>query len=99
MASVADPEPIRVLPESALGLALRDAAEAGRPIIVDTGEARYEIEVLAAAPPERDPERAARTIEAIRRAKGAWRDNVDADAFTKYIYERRLTANRPSREL
>lgn len=88
---------IQVNPESELGLVLKRAAAAGEPVLVDTGDALFELAVHPATSGQTkpSPEQVARAVAGIRRASGGWKDLVDADAFTAYIYERRRIANRP----
>lgn len=92
---------IRINPRSELGLVLKHAAEAGEPVLVETGDEVFELLVHPAArgqtPMKTAPsaEQVARSIAGIRRASGGWKDLVDADELTAYIYERRRTANRP----
>jgi hypothetical protein len=104
--TITEPSPLKIAPDSELGLRLKDAAHTGRPVVVDTGEAVYVVEVatetaqpsmeVVPAPTAVTPERVARSIEGIRKAAGAWQGLVDAEAFKAYIRERRRTKNRPS---
>jgi hypothetical protein len=99
----ADRDVVHVSPESALGRALRGAAAASEPILVDTGAEQYELEVHrspeAGTSAPLSAEQIARSIDGIRRASGAWRDQIDVDAFLEELYERRSAARRPSVEL
>jgi hypothetical protein len=101
-------KPIRVTDESNVRLLLRDVAAAGSPVLVDTGDALYDVDVHRSTagspgePPRPDPpseEQVARLLAGIHNAAGGWRGLVDAEELTAYIYERRRMANRPPVEL
>lgn len=93
---------IRIPADSELSLVLRDAAETGRPVRVETGDVTYTIDVGRSSPtpgndePQLgpDPDKVTRSIEGIKRAAGSWQD-MDAEAFKAYIRERRRTSSRP----
>lgn len=53
----------------------------------------------SAALPVPTAEEAAAAVTAIEQAAGGWVGLVDAEAFKRYIHERRRTANRPSPNL
>lgn len=97
------PKTIRVEPGSELDRLLDQADE--RPIVLEKSGVRYRLDRIDVAtttpastiPPS--PEQIARSIAGINVAAGAWKDLVDAEAFTAYIRERRRTANRPSVKL
>lgn len=94
--------PIHISPESELSLVLRRAAQTGGRVLVDAGDAAYELDVhpTAATPATpTDVDRVARTIAGLRRAAGGWQDIIDADTLTTELYERRRTASRPPVEL
>lgn len=94
-------KPIQIDPESELAITLQRAAADGEPVVVDTGDEIFEIDVhrtsgtQTPANMKPSPEQAARTGALIHRASGGWVGLVDADEFTDYIYERRRTAGRP----
>jgi hypothetical protein len=90
-------KPVQVNPESELGRVLKRAAVVGEPVLVDTGDEFFELDVHPAAAAKTAPsaEQVARSIAGIRRAAGGWKGLVDADELTAYIYERRRIANRP----
>jgi len=94
---------LHVSPNSELSVLLHDALEAGEPVIVDTGDALYRLEVESTArvaDQRRRPslEEVERSRAGVREAAGSWRD-IDTNAFKEYIRERRKTANRPPVEL
>jgi hypothetical protein len=94
---------LHVSPESELGVLLHDALEAGEPVIIDTGDAVYRLDVESTArvTDQRrrpSPGEVERSRAGVREAAGSWRD-IDADALKAYIRERRQTANRPPVEL
>ena len=87
---------IHVEPGSELDRVLEAAGDT--PVELERGGVRYRLSQVGAPRSEQlwkdyDPERAA---ESIRKAAGGWKDNIDAEAFKAYIYERRRTKNRPS---
>ncbi len=97
------PKTITVSPDSELGLLLKDAAATGGPVLVDTGEAIYTLEIdpaaeTTAAPQQSprlpSPAEGARSREGIRNAAGSWKD-VDREEFLAYIAERRGASGRP----
>jgi hypothetical protein len=96
------PRAVRVPTDSELSLVLREAASASAPVLVDTGDAIYTIEVESTRPgtaseallPGPTPEQVARSIEGMRKAAGSWKD-IDAEAFKAYIRERRRSSSRP----
>ena len=98
-------QPIRieVAPDSELALRLKEAEREKAPLVVDTAEAVYHLSVGRAepvmkrrGPTRRRPSRAlvARSREGILKAAGTWKD-IDVDAFTTYVAERRRTSSRP----
>jgi hypothetical protein len=94
---------LHVPPDSELGVLLHDALEAGEPVMVDTGDAVYRLDIASTtsgADQRRrpSPEQMERSRAGVREAAGSWRD-IDADAFKTYIRERRKTANRPPVDL
>jgi hypothetical protein len=99
-----EPRMLKVAPDSELGSLLREAAATGQALLVDTGEAVYALNVFGDEDDEtprvsrsdRYPsaEQVARSIAGIRKAAGSWKD-VDIEAFTAYIRERRRTSSRP----
>jgi hypothetical protein len=96
------PKTVRIPADSELSLVLREAAGTSVPVLVDTGDAVYTIEVESARPstasdallPGPTPEQVALSIEGMRRAAGSWKD-IDAEAFKAYIRERRRSSSRP----
>lgn len=91
-----------VRPDSEIGRLLHDALEYGDRLVIDTGEATFQIVIepimeATSSIPSRNPtpEEAAASRAAIYEAAGSWKD-VDAETFKDYITERRRTANRPS---
>jgi hypothetical protein len=94
---VAEPKRIKVPPGSELALLIKDALNAGEPILIDTGEAVYPLYVGEAfTEAERRPslEDIARSEEGIRKAAGSWKD-FDVEAFKADLYERRRASRRP----
>ena len=94
---------LHVSPDSELGVFLHDALEAGEPVMIDTGDAVYRLEVESttrATDQQRRPstDDVERSRAGIREAVGSWGD-IDAEEFRVYIRERRRTANRPPVEL
>ncbi|HYI15013.1 MAG TPA: hypothetical protein VEX37_06460 [Thermomicrobiales bacterium] len=65
---------VYISPDSELGQKLRDAAEAGEPIVIDTDEAQYEIKFRTrptpASPPERDTSNAAEEVNDDKHPEG-----------------------------
>src|SRR4051794_22006799 len=96
---------VQINPDSELGLVLRRAAAAGEPVLVDTGDELFELDVHPAAgaqaatktPPS--AAQVARSIAGIRKAAGGWNGLVDVDEFTAELYERRRAVSRPPVEL
>ena len=102
----AAPKTIRVAPDSEPALLVRQAAADAEPVLVDTGDEVFAVRVRTCAAdepsvvshvPDRDPspEEVARSIEEMRKAAGS-RQDIDAEAFKAYIWERRRTASRLS---
>jgi len=91
---------VHVEPGSDLDRLLREAEDT--PLELERRGVRYRLDRVDAAtatPPAQtppSPEQVARSIAGIKAAAGAWKDLVDAEAFTAYIRQRRRTANRPS---
>lgn len=97
----AEKKAIRISSPNDLGRVLKHAAEAGESVLVDTDDGMFELLVHPAARIKADvtsepsSEQVARSIAGIRKATGGWKDLVDAEDLTAYIYERRRSANRP----
>ncbi len=95
---------LRVSPDSELSVSLHDALASHESLVVDTGDARYRLDIASAQPIEPStpgrptPEETERSRAGIREAAGSWRD-IDTDAFKAYIRERRWTGSRPPVEL
>jgi hypothetical protein len=93
---------LRVPSDSELSRVLSEAAMTGAPVVVDTGEVVYTLDIgsartTATAEPSHEkpsPDQVALSIDGIRKAAGSWRD-IDAEAFKAYIRERRRTSSRP----
>jgi hypothetical protein len=100
---VAMQKSVRISADSELSNALRDAATTGQPVIIETDEAIYTIEIESSSPIQAEetarhkpsPDEVALSIEGIERATGAWVGLVDAEAFKAYVRERRRTSSRP----
>ena len=97
---------ITVAPESELAHGIKAANESGEPLTVDIGEASYTVFVANRSSRTADeaslpsPAEVERSRHGIHEAAGSWKDaGVDAEAFKRYIKERRRTANRPSPQL
>jgi hypothetical protein len=98
-------QPIRieVAPDSELALRLREAEREQAPLVVDTADAVYHLAVGRGEPAtrrrgpiRRRPSRAAatRSRDGTLKAAGTWKD-LDVEAFTAYVAERRRTSSRP----
>ena len=91
---------IHIAPDSELALRLKEAEQAGAPLIIDTAEAIYHLSIGQTEPAEHLPTAAttAQSAEGIRQAAGSWKD-VDVEAFKAYVAERRRTSSRPPVQL
>jgi len=89
---------VKVDADSEIANGVRHAAASDEPLVVDTGDATYEVRVEPGhrSAQDSDRERIRRSQEAIRAAAGSWKGLVDAEALKRYLRERRRTANRPS---
>lgn len=89
---------VHIHPGSELSAALRSAVATGRAVLVDDGEARYELTVqpVFSRP---SAEHVARTIAGIHKAAGRWQGLVDTDELINELYERRRMATRPHVEV
>jgi hypothetical protein len=101
MAKTADK--IVVAPDSEIARLVKQASDARVPLLVDTGDGLYRVQVWptiaheqpAPTPDGRPtPEQVERSREGIRNSAGGWVGIVDAEAFKGYIRERRKVPGR-----
>ena len=101
MAKAADK--IVVAPDSDVARLVKRASDARTPLLVDTGDGLYRVQVWPtiaheqpAPTPDRrpTPEQVEGSREGIRKLAGGWVGLIDAEAFKAYIRERRKTPGR-----
>jgi hypothetical protein len=101
MAKTADK--IVVAPDSEIARLVKQASDARVPLLVDTGDGLYRVQVWPTIAHEQPtpthdgrptPEQVEGSREGIRRSAGGWVGLVDGEAFKAYIRERRKTPSR-----
>ena len=83
------PRRVRVSPRSEIALVIKQASSEGEPVLVDTGEAVYRVDVHSSEAPSAPKSR--RLKGRLLSLAGVWRD-LDADAMIEALYKARHEA-------
>ena len=89
-----EPTRLTIPPDSEVARTLKAASEQTGVVVVDTGDALYQLAVGRIDRPAASDDAVAFTIAGMQADASSWRD-IDAEAFKAYLRERRRSSSRP----